>query len=169
MMIKKNTLVNVLASWALLLSPVGMAQVGAAVGSANSPAPTIGSGGHLLSVTLGLVAIIGLILALSWFVKRFTQGAMSGNAHIKMLSAMPLGTRERLLLIEVGDEQLLIGVTANAVNTLHVLKTPITVAEKTDITSEFSKKLMAILQQKQVPENRTADTPHTNNTNNTAG
>jgi len=120
--------------------------------NANNATSPIGSGGHLLNVTLGLMAIIGLIFALSWFVKRFTQGAISGNSHIKMLSAMPLGTRERIVLIEVGNEQLLLGVTASTVNTLHVLSSPIVVADKKDITSEFSKKLMAILQQKNTAE-----------------
>lgn len=130
----------------------------------NSAAPKVGSGSHLLTVTLGLMAIVGLIFALSWFVKRFTQGGFSGNAHIKILSAMPLGTRERLVLIETGGQQLLIGVTANNINTLHVLTTPIAIPEKTDITSEFSKKLMAIMQQKNVVAAASATTTNNNNT-----
>lgn len=131
--------------------------------NANNAAPKVGSGSHLLTVTLGLMAIVGLIFALSWFVKRFTQGGFSGNAHIKILSAMPLGTRERLVLVETGGQQLLIGVTANNINTLHVLTTPIVIPEKTDITSDFSKKLMAIMQQKNVAETLGSTTTNNNN------
>lgn len=139
--------------------------------NANNSAPKVGSGSHLLTVTLGLMAIVGLIFALSWFVKRFTQGGFSGNAHIKILSAMPLGTRERLVLVETGGQQLLIGVTANNINTLHVLTSPIVVADKTDMASEFSKKLMAIMQQKNSAEIQTSETGEkiTTNNNNTVG
>lgn len=126
---------------------------------AKTNAP-VGGGTHLVTVTLGLMAIIGLIFALSWLVKRFTQGAMSGNSHIKILSALPLGTRERVVLIEAGGEQLLVGVTATQINTLHVLKNPIVMTEKSDITSEFSKKLMTILQQKNSPESGDATNNH---------
>jgi len=63
----------------------------------------IGSGRHLVDVTLALMGIIGLIFAISWFVKRFSQGAFSANAHIKVISAMPLGTRERIVLIEAAS------------------------------------------------------------------
>lgn len=108
----------------------------------------IGSGRHLVNVTLALMGIIGLIFAISWFVKRFSQGAFSANAHIKILSAMPLGTRERIVLIEVGGQQLLLGITSTNINTLHMFETPIVVENKTDNQSDFSRKLMAILQQK---------------------
>lgn len=129
----------------------------------NNAAPKVGSSSHLFTVTLGLMVIIGLIFALSWFVKRFTQGAFAGNAHIKMLAAMPLGTRERLVLVETGGQQLLLGVTANSINTLHVLATPITITDKADLTSEFSKKLIAIMQQKMSAE------PNTTTNSNNAG
>ncbi len=108
----------------------------------------IGSGRHLVNVTLALMGIIGLIFAISWFVKRFSQGAFSANAHIKILLAMPLGTRERIVLIEVGGQQLLLGITSTNINTLHMFETPIVVENKTDNQSDFSRKLMAILQQK---------------------
>jgi len=116
------------------------------------PAPVkTNSASQLASLIGGLALILVLIYGLSWFVKRFSQGGFLHNPTMKMISAMPLGTRERLMLVEVGGKQLLLGVTATQINTLHVFDEPVVQSEKTQAaTSDFSQKLMAILQQKNV-------------------
>ena len=119
--------------------------------NANSKNPKIGSGGHLLNVTLGLLLIIGLIFGLSWFVKRFSQGTFAGNTHLKIIATMPLGTRERIALIDAGGQQLLLGITPTQINTLHVFDVPVTTPAGDVNNSDFGRKLMAILQR-----------PHTN-------
>jgi flagellar protein FliO/FliZ len=116
--------------------------------TAQKQAPKIGSGGHLLNVTLGLAAIIGLIFVLSAFVKRFGAGTFATNSQLKILSSMPLGTRERIILIDAGGQQLLLGITPTNINTLHVFADPVVVANNPEAPSDFSQKLMAILQQK---------------------
>lgn len=109
---------------------------------------------QLANLLGGLALILALIYGLSWFVKRFSQGGFMQNSTIKMLSAMPLGTRERLMLVDVGGKQILLGVTANQINTLHVFDEPVVQSEKNESasspisSSDFSQKLMAILQQK---------------------
>lgn len=114
------------------------------------PAPQkISSTSQLASLLGGLMLILVLIFGLSWFVKRFSQGGFMQNSTIKMLSAMPLGTRERLMLVEVGGKHILLGVTAANINTLHVFDEPVVSSEKNNTaSSDFSQKLMAILQQK---------------------
>ncbi len=114
----------------------------------HKPAAKIGSGGHLVNVTLGLIAIIALIFVLSAFVKRFGSGTFSVNSQLKILSSMPLGTRERIVLIDAGGQQLLLGITPTSINTLHIFSDPIVIDSKPDAPSDFSQKLMAILQQK---------------------
>jgi flagellar protein FliO/FliZ len=114
--------------------------------NANSKSPNIGSGGHLLNVTLGLLLIIGLIFGLSWFVKRFSHGTFTGNAHLKIIATMPLGTRERIALIDAGGQQLLLGITPTQINTLHVFDVPVTPPAGDVNNSDFGRKLMAILQ-----------------------
>lgn len=115
------------------------------------PKQTTSSASQLASLVGGLVLILVLIYGLSWFVKRFSQGGFMQNPSMKIVSAMPLGTRERLMLIEVGGKQLLLGVTATQINTLHVFDEPVVPTEKSQpVASDFSQKLMAILQQKTV-------------------
>ncbi len=117
----------------------------------NLPPQTTSSASQLASLLGGLVLILVLIYGLSWFVKRFSQGGFMQNPSMKIVSAMPLGTRERLMLVDVGGKQLLLGVTATHINTLHVFDEPVVSTEKSQpVTSDFSQKLMAILQQKPV-------------------
>jgi flagellar protein FliO/FliZ len=110
------------------------------------------SASQVASILGGLILIVALIYGLSWFAKRFSQGGFMQNPSMKVVSAMPLGTRERLMLVDVGGKQLLLGVTATQINTLHVFDEPVVVAaEKSQpIVSDFSQKLMAILQNKNV-------------------
>lgn len=140
---------------------VPITQTNVPVTQTNTVAP-IGSGRHLMNVTLALMGVIGLIFAISWFVKRFSQGTFSANAHIKILSAMPLGTRERIVLIDAGGQQLLLGITSTNINTLHVFETPIATDNKMDPQSDFSRKLMSILQQKS-PLSSASDLNNKNN------
>lgn len=121
--------------------------------NASKPATKTNSASQLASVIGGLALILVLIYGLSWFVKRFAQGGFMQNPGMKVISSMPLGTRERLMLVEVGGKQLLLGVTATQINNLHVFEEPLFIAEKTQAaTSEFSQKLMAILQKNQTQD-----------------
>lgn len=122
---------------------------------ALSSSPKTSTTSQLANLIGGLALILVLIYGLSWFVKRFAQGGFMQNSSIKMLSSMPLGTRERLMLVEVGGKQILLGVTAAQINSLHVFDEPVVQSpdKKMDGTgvpaaSDFSQKLMAILQQK---------------------
>lgn len=137
---------NVASTTTTTTTPITATPVAASPAAIN--ATPIGGGRHLVSVTLALFGIIALIVAISWFVKRFGQGGFTQNQHIKIISAMPLGTRERILLVDAGGQQLLLGITATTINTLHVFNEPVVLAEKDDRASDFSRKLMTILQQK---------------------
>ena len=124
-----------------------------ALPSQNIPALTEKKAGqgatHLASVAVGLVFIVALILVLGWFLRRFNQGGLFNNSSIKIIASLPLGTRERLAVIDVGGQQLLLGITATQINTLHVFDEPIIApGDNSPATSEFGKKLMTLLQQK---------------------
>lgn len=116
---------------------------------AGQGATRINSGSHLASVAVGLVFIVALILVLGWFLRRFNQGGLFSNSSIKIVASLPLGTRERLAVIDVGGQQLLLGITATQINTLHVFDEPIIApGDNSPAASEFGKKLMTLLQQK---------------------
>jgi flagellar protein FliO/FliZ len=83
------------------------------------------SAGGLLRVVVALIVVLAAVLAAAWLARRmraFSGGG--GSADLEMLAQLPLGTRERAVLLRVGDCQVLIGVAAGSVRTLHVLQPP---------------------------------------------
>jgi len=78
------------------------------------------TGGGLVEVTLALIVIVALIAGLAWLLKR-TRGFGAGTQErIQVLSSRTLGPKERCVLVRVGDTDILVGVAAGSVNTLHV-------------------------------------------------
>ena len=76
-------------------------------------------------LTLSLVAILALIFAISWVVKRFKLAGPRGRGGITVLDELAVGPRERILLIRVGESQVLIGVGSSGLVGLTPLATPI--------------------------------------------
>lgn len=90
-----------------------------------APETTPIGGSELISLGSSLVVIIIAIVALGWLYSR-SRSLGGGNSDvINVVASRALGTRERLLLVEVADQQLLVGMTATQVQTLHVFDKPV--------------------------------------------
>ena len=110
------------ASLAFLLplaTPAGAAR--AADNDGSSFAGGSMATGALTETALGLIAIIALIFALSWFFRRFGRQALIGKGVVSVVGGVSLGPRERAVLLQVGGTQLLVGVAPGQVRMLHVL------------------------------------------------
>ena len=92
--------------------------------AANISRSPVGAG-SVLQMIAGLALVVILIFALAWAVRRF--GSVSSNARgaLRVVGALSMGARERVVLIEAGDKQILLGVAPGRVQTLHVLDEPI--------------------------------------------
>jgi flagellar protein FliO/FliZ len=76
-------------------------------------------------VTLALILVLAAVFAVAWVVRRVRGfGNRVGNA-IDVLAEIPLGPKERAVLLKVGQTQILLGVAPGRVNTLHVLGEPL--------------------------------------------
>jgi flagellar protein FliO/FliZ len=80
----------------------------------------------LAQLTLSLVAIVALIFAVSWVMKRLKLAGPRGRGEISVIDELTLGPRERILLIRVGESQLLVGIGAGTVVGLTPLAVPVT-------------------------------------------
>jgi flagellar protein FliO/FliZ len=101
-----------------------MTQLFAAPAAATAPA-AIGAGG-LVSVTLALLVVLAAIFALAWMARRLRRFGARAAGALEIIASMPLGAKERAVLVKVGEAQLLLGVAPGQVNTLHVLERPVT-------------------------------------------
>ena len=80
----------------------------------------------VLSSLLSVVIALGLVLGLAYVVlkmlrrwqDRFQGPSEDGERPIRFLRAMPLGQSERIVMIEVRGEVMLVGVTSGGINLL---------------------------------------------------
>ena len=70
----------------------------------------------------GLLLVLALVFLCLWALKRLNQWSTPGKGQIRLLGGIPLGGREKLLIVEVGETQLVLGVSPGRVQTLHVLE-----------------------------------------------
>lgn len=73
-------------------------------------APTVGMA-DLSGVVLSLVLVIAFILAAAWVARRMPLGFTRATGPLKVLAALPLGPKERLVLVEARGEEILIAVS----------------------------------------------------------
>ncbi|NNM60849.1 MAG: flagellar biosynthetic protein FliO [Steroidobacteraceae bacterium] len=89
----------------------------------HSPAPL--SAGGIVQVSLSLALIVALIFAISWVLKRLRFSPRIGRGQIGVIDECAIGPRERIVLVRVGEAQLLLGLSAGGIVGLTPLATPI--------------------------------------------
>jgi flagellar protein FliO/FliZ len=85
------------------------------------------SAGSLAQVTLSLLLVLAAVFAAAWVMRRLRGGGKFGTNAIEIIADAPLGTKERAVLVQVGKQQLLLGVAPGQVTTLHVLQEPLVI------------------------------------------
>ncbi|WP_100639441.1 flagellar biosynthetic protein FliO [Marinobacter salexigens] len=100
--------------------------------------------GTLLSLGAGLLAVIAIIYGCAWIIRRMNGMTGMNNSAIKVVSVMAIGARERIALIEVGGQQILLGITPSAIRTLQVFEEPVVEAGKAN-SGDFAKRLQGMM------------------------
>lgn len=140
--------------------PVQPAPVAAVVDSVAAPAessgfrlksePVRGESGSMAAATaqmvLGLAAVLGVIFGLAWLARRFNLNVAGASGSLRVVSAMTVGPKEKILVVEVEDKRLLLGVTSQQITLLQVLEgeapNPVTSAAS---AGGFAEKMQALL------------------------
>jgi flagellar protein FliO/FliZ len=110
----------------------------------------------LVSLGLGLLAVIAIIYGCAWLIRRMTGMTGMNNSVIKVVSVMALGTRERIAVVDVAGQQLLLGITPGTIRTLHVFDEPVVSVGGSAPSGEFARKLQSLMNKTQAP-NAAAD------------
>ncbi len=90
-------------------------------------AVTTTSAGGLVQVTLSLLLVLAAVFAAAWAVRRLRGVGRLAPGAIDVIADVALGQKERAVLVQVGKQQLLLGVASGSVTTLHVLPEPIAI------------------------------------------
>ncbi|WP_411386820.1 flagellar biosynthetic protein FliO [Pseudomonas sp. MPB03] len=114
--------------------------------AAVAPASGTGIAGQLAQLVLGLLLVLGLIFFLAWLLRRVQQAGPAGKGQvIDIVGSRALGPRDRLVLVQVGNEQILLGLSPGTITALHVLKEPVQVPSTESASPEFAQRLMELL------------------------
>lgn len=97
-----------------LLIPIG------SVWPAEGEAVGVGTGAFIQAM-FALLLIIGLLIGVAWLARKVSGGKGFGQGGLKVLGGVALGPRERIVLVEVGDTWLVVGLVPGQIRTLHRL------------------------------------------------
>jgi flagellar protein FliO/FliZ len=98
--------------------------------SANADTPNIGpsdifTGDYLLQVIGSFFLVLCILFGVLFFLKRSNNTVSGGLGDMRIISSISLGQRERAVVLQVGEQQLLVGVTAQSIQPLHLLSEPL--------------------------------------------
>ena len=89
--------------------------------SATVPPITMPAGsstGSLLQTLFALILVLAVLGALAWFLKRYGPKVGGGNANLRVVGSLNLGGRERIVVVEVGNEWIVVGASPGRINAL---------------------------------------------------
>lgn len=100
-------------------------------------------------IVLSLVLVLLIIFISAWLLRRYGRFPGVAEGNLKVLGALSVGQRERILLLQVGEEQILVGVTTSRISRLHQLEVPVEVKDNIPISGQFSQRLQEALKPKE--------------------
>jgi flagellar protein FliO/FliZ len=109
-------------------------------------APAVG-GGDIISLAASMLIVVAVIVLLGWLYSRSRLVGGGANDVINVVASRALGTKERLLIVEVAEQQLLIGMTSSGVQTLHVFDKPVKVAKPAEPSGGFAGRLRGAIRE----------------------
>lgn len=116
----------------------------------------------LLQTLLGLTVVVCMIFAMGWLARRMNLTGLQRNQHCRILATMPVSAREKVILVDIAGQQLVLGIAPGRITTLHAFDKPVIDADKPVSTAvavkshsrlaakspaEFSRKLAEFLGQ----------------------
>lgn len=79
--------------------------------------------GPLLRMVMSLALVLALVGVFAWLAKRFRGAQMQGGL-IHIVSGLSLGPKDRVVLLRVGQEEVLVGLSPSGMRALHVMDKP---------------------------------------------
>lgn len=80
--------------------------------------PQVGATGGLFQVFSGLIVVLGLLGVAAWFLKRIGGAKTHGTGAVHVVGGVSVGTRERVLVVEVADQWIVVGVAPGQISSL---------------------------------------------------
>ncbi len=118
------------------------------------PPPAAVSSGSILQVLFSLLLVLAAVVLVAWILKRINLPQQGAGSLLKVVGGVAVGQRERIVLLEVNDTWLVVGVAPGQVSALHSMPKAALPALQTDLPSGPDGKFQGWL--KQMIEKRNA-------------
>lgn len=109
-----------------------------------SPVPAT-SYTSFLQMLLALGIVLATIAAMAWLLRRLSPGQVGTAGELRVVAAVAVGPKERVVLVDVGDTRLVLGVTSGQVNRLMEMPRPEYVEPSPMTTPPFVRKLKDLI------------------------
>ncbi len=80
------------------------------------------SSGDMLHWGVGLLIVLGIFFLCVWGMRKLGGITVNGAGKMRVVGGLSLGLREKVILVQVGKKQLILGVTPGRIDALHVLE-----------------------------------------------
>lgn len=128
--------------WMAAFSVFAVDEKSAMVKELNDPVTT----SSILQVIFGLIVVLMIIGISAYMLRRFGRFSTMDNGIVKVITSLSMGARERIVLLQVGEKQILVGLSAGRMQTLCELDTPVVIDESdSTLTNHFSDKLISAI------------------------
>lgn len=94
-------------------------------GPQAAPLAHAGAISELARVIVALLLVLAAVLLLARLMRWARGAGTRGRELLDVMADLPLGQKERAVLVRLGRTQILLGVAPGRVNTLHVLPEPL--------------------------------------------
>ena len=94
---------------------------------------------QLIKMVLGLLFVLMMIFLLAFLFKKYVGSSFLVNTSLKTIAGVSVGQKERVVLVQVGDRQVLVGVAPGQVNMLYTLEK----GEEVSVNNEMPKSAFA--------------------------
>ena len=106
---------------------------------------SLASGSELLSLGVNLLIVVGLIIGAGWLYARLRSPLAGAGRQIKVIANCSVGRHEKMLLVDVAGQHLLVGTTPAGIRTLFVFDGEIEVDAVEAPTGGFADRLRAAI------------------------
>jgi|GEM_PF-5985977 len=96
-----------------ILGMSGIATAAETAVAANTAVP-----GSVVRIVVSLILIVGLMIVLAVIFKKFGLNRMQSGLPVKVIGAISVGNNQRIMIIEAGEEWIVLGVTPQNISTI---------------------------------------------------
>ncbi len=104
-----------------VLCPLAPAHAAEGIRTAYTPPPPAVSSGSILQILFSLLLVLAAVVLVAWLLKRMNITQQGSGHLLRVIGGVSIGQRERIVLVEIKDTWLVVGVGPGQIRTLHTL------------------------------------------------